>query len=96
MVEAMKLPGVYTACPEHVKRRYWAEQERVLNLAASGEAQPITALFGKEGRKVRLVRPGASDVEGIFKEFEGPYAVVLSDHDVLPYRVDNDDQVFFL
>lgn len=35
LVSAAKVPGVYiNDCPEHAKRRFWSEQERLLKISA--------------------------------------------------------------
>ena len=93
---AMKLPGAYTTCPEHNKRRFWEQQEQKIEQRGSGKTYPITALAGKENQKVRLIRPGSSSVEGIFKGLEGSYAVIMDDHNILPHHVDSTTEVVFL
>ena len=54
------------------------------------------ALQGMEGRKVRLVLKIGGDVEGIFSGLQLSCAVICSDSDILPYRLDSIERVILL
>jgi len=47
MVEAMKLAGVHTSCPEHDKRRFWEKNEQVLKGQQAQSAQSDSSVPGK-------------------------------------------------